>query len=867
MKLMHRSRGATMMFVIVFFVVISMAIILGSVNPVTQDLKVSQELVKSKMSYITAESANEDTIYRIKKGRDLSNPEVTVLNGVTATASIVDIGSSQKEISIVADSTNYNRNINTRIEIGNGFDFVYAVQAGEGGIEMGNYSDIQGLGGLEGNVYSNGPIVGSGDSSWSGSEIHGSAYVASSMDLDAYWETLNQEQLVGKTNPELDVAQQFVAGFSSPLYATSLYIKKTGTPSSATIRIVADNANSPDTTTLASETLSAGSVSTSYGWVDLVFSSPATLTAGQKYWIVFDSTENITNYWSWAKDTTSGYSYGVAKYKDDWSVAGGWSPISADLNFKNYMEDTTARFTTFDQDQLVGKSSPQIDFAQSFIASTSSPLFAVSLYVKKFGSPSSRTIRILADNSGSPETPTLSSATLSSSVVSTSYGWVTVNLSSPISLTMGQKYWIVFDASQSSSNYWAWGKNSGGGYSGGSIKYSSDYSDSWSWSSGTGDLDFKNYIGDPMAWWDISDQDQLVGRYSPEIDFAQSFVAGASLPLLRVSLYVKKFGTPSSRTIRIMADNNGSPTTSTLSSGTLSSSLVTSNYGWVDVAFSSPLDLVAGRTYWIVFDASPDSGDYWAWGKDSLAGYTNGVSKYASSYTSGSWTSITGDFNFRTYLGGGTGSISDVYIHDIANAYDVQDSRIDGTLYCQTGSGNNQSCNTTEPEPSPVVLPVSEGNIADWKAQAEAGGVIAGNCPGSAGCATTMGPKKIVGDLTIASYSTLYLSGVLHVTGNVTIPSNTYIKCAASFGTDSCTIIAGGWIDVNGWVSGSGVEGSFMLVVSDVEGCNGTTSTGCSPHKAAIEVRRDALAGIFYTTKSMLYLEANTDVQQILGIK
>ncbi|MCK9344660.1 MAG: lectin like domain-containing protein [Candidatus Pacebacteria bacterium] len=866
MKFPHRSRGAAMMFIIIFFVAISMAIVLGSVNPVTQDLKTSQELVKSKMSYITAESANEDAIYRIKKGKDLSNPEVTVLNGVTATASVVDIGTSQKEITVVADSTNYNRNLNTRIAIGNGFDFVYAVQVGEGGMEMGNYSDIRGLNGLVGNVYSNGPIYGQGDSSWWGSEIHGSAYVAPSIDLDAFWETSNLEQFVGKTSPELDVAQQFVAGFSSPLYATSLYIRKIGNPASATIRIVSDDSNSPGITTLAAQTLSAGSVSTGYGWVDIVFSSPATLTAGQKYWIVFDASEDSANYWGWAKDTNSGYAYGVPKYKDDWGVAGGWTTIDADLNFKNYMEDTTARWTTYNQDQTVGQTSPMVDYAQSFTASTSSPLYAISIYVKKVGSPSSRTMRITTDVSGSPNDNESATATLSSSAVTTSYGWVTMNLSSPVSLTAGQKYWIVLDASQDSGDYWVWGKDSGAGYSGGSIKYSSDWNDN-PWSSSSGDFNFKNYVGDPMAWWTVSDQDQFVGKTSPEIDFAQSFVAGASKPLVKVSLYLKKIGSPSNRTIRIMEDNNGSPSSTTRASGSLNSSLVTSNYSWVDVTFSTPFDLVVGRRYWIVFDASQSSSNYWAWGKDGLAGYTNGSIKYTSDYSSPSWVSKTGDFNFRTYLGGGTGAIADVYIHDIANATDVQDSTIGGALYCQTGSGNNKSCDTSVAQLSPVVLPISEGNIADWKAQAEAGGVVNGSCPGTTGCANTMGPKKINGNLSISSGQTLYLSGVLYVTGNVTIPSSTYIKCAPSYGADSCTILSSGWMDINGTVSGSGVDGSFMLVVSDIAGCNGTTSTGCTPNKAAMEVKRDALSGIFYTTKSMLLLEGGVAVQQISGYK
>ena len=565
-----RNRGAALTLAVLFFVIISLAIVMGSVNPIVRDFNAGSELINSKLSYFTAEAGNEDGIYRLKSGKQISNPEVTMLNGGSVSVTTANISNDQKQVTADANISSNQRNVDTVLFTGVGSDFVYGAQVGEGGLVMANNSRVEGTGGVAGNVYSNGPISGG-----SGTAITGSATVATSVS-----------------------------------------------------------------------------------------------------------------------------------------------------------EDNQARS-------------------------------------------------------------------------------------------------------------------------------------------------------------EVCNADQIMAQANPEIDFAESFSPGATLPLYKISLYIKKVVAPSTdnppaTTIRIVADNgSGVPNTTTLASASLQSSLVSASYGWVDVTFTSPANLVGGQTYWIVLDTSLDSGgdDYWVWCRDSNNGFGNGVAKYRQTWNSGSaWSSaITGDLAFKTYVGAGPGIISGVAVNIDAYANTVNNSTVTGNLYCQTGSGNNKVCDTSQPDPGPLNLPISDGNIAQWKSDAADGGIITGNCGdgGVAGCnvpsggSLSLGPKKIVGDLTLTNNRTLNLTGVLYITGTVSISNNATIKCDVSFGADSCVLLTDRSIDVsnNGVVNGSGQSGSYMLLVSTIEGCNGSGGTGCASGSSGINIGNNVTGGIFFTSKSMINLSNNATIKSIVGYK
>ena len=197
----------------------------------------------------------------------------------------------------------------------------------------------------------------------------------------------------------------------------------------------------------------------------------------------------------------------------------------------------------------------------------------------------------------------------------------------------------------------------------------------------------------------------------------------------------------------------------------------------------------------------------------------------------------------------GTGSIGDAW------AYKVIGGKVAGNLYCQTGSQNNKTCNTTHGIPPTQPLPFTQDNIDAWKAEGTAGGVIsnptgftsnnctANNhcpCPGnsssdnSAGnCIVdwrkaTLGPGKINGNLTVTD--DLILTGTIYVVGNVTVSNGGTVKLPSNFNQYSATLISDKWVSLDGGsYTGSGAAGSYLFVVS-----NSTcpVGSGCSGHNA-----------------------------------
>lgn len=539
---------------VIFFMVVTLAIVLGTVSPVVRDYANARMLIQSKAAYFTGEAGIEDAYYRVKKGKQISSPEVTTLNGNSVSVTVTNVGNGQEEILANGTASSDQRNIDVLLFTGVGSDFNYGAQVGDGGLVMSNNSQVQGVGGVAGNVYSNGPIVGS-----NGAIITGSATVATTVALD------NQAQ------------------------------------------------------------------------------------------------SNVCN-----------------------------------------------------QDNFVGKTSPQIDYAQKFVANNTESLYKVSLYIKKTAS------------------------------------------------------------------------------------------------------------------------------------------------------------NPSTTYVRIVSDVSGSPATSDLTNTTIDPTRVTTSYGWVDVAFPSPANLISGQTYWIVMDASQDSNKYYTWCSDSNNGYGNGVGKYKSNWSSGgSWTQITGDLNFQIYYGAGPGTISNTKINVDAYANTVTGSTVTGALYCQTGSSNNKACDTSRADPAPLTLPISQANIDQWKIDGAAGGVINGDCNVGSGCATTLGPKKIVGNLSATNGATLTITGTLYVTGNVNTSNNGTIKCDVSFGANSCVIIADGYIDVsnNGILLGSGQQGSYILMVSDIAGCNGGSGSGCATNYSGINIGNNTTGAIFFTSQSMINVSNNAQAKAVAGYK
>lgn len=340
-------------------------------------------------------------------------------------------------------------------------------------------------------------------------------------------------------------------------------------------------------------------------------------------------------------------------------------------------------------------------------------------------------------------------------------------------------------------------------------------------------------------------------------DFAQSFKVSTTEVVNKVELYIKKVSTPSNLTVRIVSNSGSSPSSTTLASGSLSASLVSTNYGWVSVPFSSNPELIAGTTYWIVIDGGTNSSRYYRIGANNN-GYTDGSSKigrYTISWNSNSPASADG--YFKLYLGGATGLINGITIgsggEGSAYAHTINSSTVAGTKYCQS-TNNSPSCDTSLPDPTQIAMPISEQNIFDWKTEAENGGIYNGDYTVD-DTTDSFGPKKIVGNMIIQNGADFTLTGTLWVTGNVTISNNAIVRLSSSYGSSEGMILADGIITINNNSEfyGSGTEDSYITVLS--------TSTSAS----AITLSNNGGAVVLYAANGTVNLENNSTAKSLNG--
>ncbi len=352
-------------------------------------------------------------------------------------------------------------------------------------------------------------------------------------------------------------------------------------------------------------------------------------------------------------------------------------------------------------------------------------------------------------------------------------------------------------------------------------------------------------------------------------DIAQSFIAGSTGPLNKVEFYIKKVSTPSNRTVYLTYDDNGDDEPddhAELAEGTLNASLVSTNYGWVTVTFDSNPNLISGTKYWLVIDGGDNSSKYYIIGANTS--YANGKALIGD-YDDGDhddWDPTNpsnADLFFKVYLDGLVGVIDNVDIgaSGVGNAYanTVKNSSIAGTNYCQTGSNNNKSCNTSLPDPVPQAMPISDQNIQDWKDDALTGGVINGDyTPGGHG--VTMGPKKIDGDFHLDDRDILTLTGTLWITGNLRIDNRAIVEPSDSFEGSSVAIIVDGVVSIrNRAEMNSNDSNSYTLLLTT---SNCPFDPSCDGDNA-IELSSRVEAAILYAGNGIIDVRSRAKARQL----
>lgn len=204
----NNKKGAALLLFVIFFLLTSFTLTLSIGRGVYDDLAAYRILESGKKSMYGAESGIEDAIYRHRKGKNYSSTESFTIDTVLVHTTRTTVGDTYE---IVSEGNNAEaiRKGKLALAIGDGASFNFGMQSGNGGIAMSNSSSVQG------NVFSNGTISGSGNMIYgdaiaagpsgllSGVHATGSAWAHtinnSTIDKDAYYVS-NSATIVGGTS-------------------------------------------------------------------------------------------------------------------------------------------------------------------------------------------------------------------------------------------------------------------------------------------------------------------------------------------------------------------------------------------------------------------------------------------------------------------------------------------------------------------------------------------------------------------------------------------------------------------------------------------------------------------------------------------
>lgn len=335
-------------------------------------------------------------------------------------------------------------------------------------------------------------------------------------------------------------------------------------------------------------------------------------------------------------------------------------------------------------------------------------------------------------------------------------------------------------------------------------------------------------------------------------DVAQSFKPSVNEVLNRVSIKIKKVGTPADVAVRILSDSSGKPNKNgVLATGTLYTSLVTGNYGWIDVAFSTLPALTADTTYWLMISTVSNTDNYWIWQNDLAQSYNQGEPKWSADWKAGNptWSGISGDLSFKTYMGGTPtvirGGSNKMEVSGNVHANTIENLEIGGSAYYQTIT-NSEVDGTSYPnsaDPPPKVFPISDANTAEWKQQAQNAGVSTGDITS---CVTILNSQKIVGNVTFNSGCRVTVKSPIWITGNLTLNSNNVLTLDSSYQETSGVIVVDGKVilNSNNHLNGTGVGLSLLMVL--------TTYDSRQNEEDAIAVNSNGNTGVYYASMGII---------------
>ncbi len=152
----QKKQGSVVIMLCLYFIAASVIIISGLSFTAFKDLRNARSLYYGKISYYASEAGLEDTLYRLKNVIPVSSNTQSI-DGKNVQTTITDTYDGFTTVLSTASTSDYYKNIQTKLTLATNITFHYGIQSGNGGFTLANQSSILG------NVYSEGSIIGTGN--------------------------------------------------------------------------------------------------------------------------------------------------------------------------------------------------------------------------------------------------------------------------------------------------------------------------------------------------------------------------------------------------------------------------------------------------------------------------------------------------------------------------------------------------------------------------------------------------------------------------------------------------------------------------------------------------------------------------------
>ncbi|MEK7538646.1 MAG: hypothetical protein AAB552_02275 [Patescibacteria group bacterium] len=151
-----KKRGAAVLIAVLFFVIISMILVLGTSSSFMRDYLSYRDFQTSKNAYYLAEAGLEDAMYRLKQSPapPVGPTETITLDGNTVVTTITDVPEGKLVSSVATTAGNVVRKASAILTQSTIASFDYGGYVGAGGLTMSGSTNI------DGSVFSRGSILG-----------------------------------------------------------------------------------------------------------------------------------------------------------------------------------------------------------------------------------------------------------------------------------------------------------------------------------------------------------------------------------------------------------------------------------------------------------------------------------------------------------------------------------------------------------------------------------------------------------------------------------------------------------------------------------------------------------------------------------